>query len=434
MPSSTKKIIIRGGKFLGEGSYGCVFHPAIKKCNILNANTNTNSKQSNYVSKVFTDIAEAHKDFNQGKVMSRIDSNNDYTIVPVSMCELTLEELKNVEVEYGKCNKLAEEYMEYSDGIVQVVYSEKGIALDDYMKQNKLTVSNVLDIAEYLIKGVKFFKDNKVIHHDIKPPNIVITADNKPKYIDFGLSQEYSTFFEHAFGANYRYWSKEMGLYEEIRGYVHPHDIRDLKYGACEIWKKKYSDTKEVFLENMKTNRNIFAKYRKYFPDLFDGIMSKIYDEKIGCVYDASAKKMISSDINKIDKLFEPFLDKFDIFGVGRTIEDMLETVEDTPNNTSNSEYSKYEGLIKLVEQTTLSDPRKRMAVEDALSVVQSLRGQNMARDARQTGGRTGGRKKVLLYKNEGKKSGANIKPKSGKTITNTNTKRKSRIHSVGSA
>lgn len=421
MPSSTKKII-RGGKFLGEGTYGCVFHPTIKKCNILNANTNTNSKQSNYVSKVFTNVTEAHKDFNQGKVMSRIDSNNDYTIVPISMCELTLKELKDVEVEYGKCNKLAEEYMEYSDGIVQVVYSEKGIPLDDYMKQNKLTVSNVLDIAEYLIKGVKFFKDNKVIHHDIKPPNIVMTADNKPKYIDFGLSQEYSTFFEHAFGANYRYWSKEMGLYDAIRGYVYPPDVRDLKYGICEIWKKKYSDTKEVFLENTKKYGTLLSDYGKYLPDLFDEIMGKVYDEKMGCVYDASSNKMVSSDVDKLDKLFEPFLDKFDIFGVGRTIEDMLETVENTPNSTSNSEFSKYEGLIKLVEQTTLSDPRKRMTVEDALSTVQALRGQTAGR----TGGRTGGRKKVLLYKNEGKKSCVNIKPKSGKTITKTNTKRKS--------
>lgn len=417
-----RKQIIRGGKFLGEGSYGCVFHPAIKKCNIMNANTNTNNKQSNYVSKVFTDIAEAHKDFNQGKLMSRIDHNNEYTIVPVSMCELTLDEVKNVEVEYVKCNKLAEENMEFVHGIVQVVYSEKGIALDDYMKENKLTVSNVLDIAEYLIKGVKFFKDNKVIHHDIKPPNIVMTADNKPKYIDFGLTQEYSTYFENAFGANYRYWSKEMGLYQEIRAYVFP-DTRDLKYGVCEIWKKKYSDTKKVFLENMKTNRNIFAGYRKYFPDLFDGIMSKIYDEKLGCVYDAISKKMISSDIKKIDKLFEPYLDKFDIFGLGRTMEDMLKMVEDTPNSTSHSEYSKYEGLIKLVEQTTLSDPIKRMTVEDALSVVQRLKGHMNG----------SGRKKVLYKTNEGK-SGVNLKPKSGKTVTKTNPKRKSRVHSVGSA
>ena len=422
MPPLTKKII-RGGKFLGEGSYGCVFHPAIKKCNILNANTNTNSKQSNYVSKVFTDIAEAHKDFNQGKVMSRIDTKNEYTIVPVSMCELDFDELKKAEVEYRKCNKLAYDNI---DGIVQVVYSEKGIALDDYMKQNNLTVSNVLDIAEYLIKGVKFFKDNKVIHHDIKPPNIVMTADNKPKYIDFGLTQEYSTYFENAFGANYRYWSKEMGLYDEIRAYVLP-DVRDLKYGVCEVWKKRFSDTKEVFLEKSKTKINIVSIYRKYFPDFFDEIMGKVYDEKIGCIYDQSSNKMVSSDVDKLNQIFEPFLDKFDIFGIGRTIEDMLETVEDTPDSTSHSEYSKYEGLIKLVEQTTLSDPRKRMTVEKTLSEVQRLRRED------QTGRRTGGRKKVLLYKtNEGKKA----ELKSSKTITKTSTitKRKARIHSIGSA
>jgi len=421
MPSTKK--VIRGGKFLGEGSYGCVFHPAIKKCNIMNANTNTNSKQSNYVSKVFTDIAEAHKDFNQGRLMSRIDVNNDYTIVPVSMCELKLDELKQVELEYGKCKKLVENNMEYVHKIVQVVYSEKGIALDDYMKQNKLTVSNVLDIAEYLIKGGKFFKDNKVIHHDIKPANIVITADNKPKYIDFGLSQEYSTFFENAFGANYRYWSKEMGLYEELKGYIFP-DANDLKYDICEFWKKKFVDTKTIFLENMKNNKTFLSKYRKYFPDVFDEIIGKIYDEKIGCVYDSSSSKLVSSDLYKLNKLFEPYLDKFDIFGIGRTIEDMLETVENTPNSTSHSEYSIYDGLIKLVEQTTRSNPKERMAIEDALSTIQRLKGYN------------GGRKKVLYKKkniHEGK-SRVNIESKSSKTITKINTKGKSRIHSFGSS
>ena len=79
------------------------------------------------------------------------------------------------------------------------------------------------------------------------------------------------------------------------------------------------------------------------------------------------------------------------------------------------------------MEQTTLSDPRKRMTVEKTLSEVQRLRRED------QTGRRTGGRKKVLLYKtNEGKKA----ELKSSKTITKTSTitKRKARIHSIGSA
>ena len=356
--------MMNNGKFLGQGTYGCVFHPVIPCNDNTNQNMNkdgfTNmdmiksgesdnistslvhntkkqnnyiNKQNNYiiipdennfVSKVFNNKQDAELEFKQGKKIKEMDIKKEFTIVPVEMCELTLEELKE-KTEYKKCTFLNDS--KRNEKFTQIIYNDKGIPLDKY---NELTVNNVLDIAEHLIEGVKFFKDNNMIHHDIKPDNIVMTAENKPKYIDFGLSLHYSNsnYFESPYEEESLYESehlpKEIGLYKA-----------------------------------MKSNIDI-SKYEEYFPDFF--------------------KTVLSSNVEELNKLFKPY--KIDIFSVGKTIEDMLDHLEFL-NNTPNPN----EGLQNLVKKIIEPDPRKRMTVEKALETIQKLKNNT------QTKGGTKGRK-----------------------------------------
>lgn len=49
------------------------------------------------------------------------------------------------------------------------------------------------NIAEQVAKGIQYLHNKvKFVHHDIKPENILITADEQVKICDFGLASKIS--------------------------------------------------------------------------------------------------------------------------------------------------------------------------------------------------------------------------------------------------
>ncbi len=62
-----------------------------------------------------------------------------------------------------------------------------GITLREWMQQNPLpSVETVLPIVEQIAKGLRAFHRLEMIHQDLKPENIMISADGQVKIIDFG--------------------------------------------------------------------------------------------------------------------------------------------------------------------------------------------------------------------------------------------------------
>jgi serine/threonine protein kinase/tetratricopeptide (TPR) repeat protein len=64
-----------------------------------------------------------------------------------------------------------------------------GLNLDEYVRQNKLTHRQILEVVRTICQAVQHAHQNRVIHRDLKPSNIIITEDGHPYVVDFGLAK-----------------------------------------------------------------------------------------------------------------------------------------------------------------------------------------------------------------------------------------------------
>lgn len=65
----------------------------------------------------------------------------------------------------------------------------EGGSLDDRIrKSGRLPEAWVLELAEQVVQGLKAAEEAGLIHRDIKPGNILLSAEGTPKIVDFGLA------------------------------------------------------------------------------------------------------------------------------------------------------------------------------------------------------------------------------------------------------
>ena len=65
----------------------------------------------------------------------------------------------------------------------------EGEPIDRFCEARKLSVDECLELFRKVCSAVHFAHQNLVIHRDLKPGNILITADGTPKLLDFGIAK-----------------------------------------------------------------------------------------------------------------------------------------------------------------------------------------------------------------------------------------------------
>jgi tetratricopeptide (TPR) repeat protein/predicted Ser/Thr protein kinase len=64
-----------------------------------------------------------------------------------------------------------------------------GLRIDDYCRAKNLSVNDIVTLLAQLAGAVAAAHRMLVVHNDIKPANVLVTADGVPKLIDFGISR-----------------------------------------------------------------------------------------------------------------------------------------------------------------------------------------------------------------------------------------------------
>ncbi|HEV2853609.1 MAG TPA: serine/threonine-protein kinase [Thermoanaerobaculia bacterium] len=65
----------------------------------------------------------------------------------------------------------------------------EGLPVDQYCDRNRLTVEQRLDLFRRIGSAVQYAHQNLLVHRDLKPGNILVTAGGEPKLLDFGIAK-----------------------------------------------------------------------------------------------------------------------------------------------------------------------------------------------------------------------------------------------------
>uniref|UniRef100_A0A6C0I7B6 Protein kinase domain-containing protein n=1 Tax=viral metagenome TaxID=1070528 RepID=A0A6C0I7B6_9ZZZZ len=178
-------------KVLGEGAYGCVHKPSLH-CTTL---PDPNFDYDNYVSKLMK-TKNAQSELQEFVTIHKYDPHDEYHLGTPKLCKPDLTP-REVMKDIKKCQrihpKLEKDPNDYSLLLLKYGgpdlknFCKKDIAKFLKTKSQEKSDKFWLEV-HHLIKGLQFFRDNGIVHNDLKPQNILYDMKkNKLSFIDFGL-------------------------------------------------------------------------------------------------------------------------------------------------------------------------------------------------------------------------------------------------------
>lgn len=174
-------------KVIGEGGYGCVHKPALH----CSTNQSDHFKYDDYVSK-FMIVENAKDELAEFMIIDKIDPKDEFHLGNPVLCEpkIDKESIKNI----GKCKDLnIKNVVSRPNDYRLLLLKYGGYDLANFCKHHlsqmdKNKVHPFLLEIRQLLKGLQAFKNNGLVHNDIKPQNILFNPENgQLRFIDFGL-------------------------------------------------------------------------------------------------------------------------------------------------------------------------------------------------------------------------------------------------------
>jgi serine/threonine protein kinase len=269
---------------IGEGSYGCVHKPSLR----------CKQKKVDYTNKVSKIMTKKHsrtelgeykkiealdksKQFYLGKPVLCVPENDDSAKQAINMCEKF------------KSNSIKDYNL--------LIMNDGGNNLEQYankMHNFSRTPENIEKIEKFWIEaqrillGLTVFNDNGIVHHDLKPQNIVYNEDtNRTNFIDFGLMTTMDKIKNESnvslYGLGRAHWSFPLEMeFINKNGYLKYAQLSDYEKSHCLNFLSLDNDDIKTFLRYVTTTNNkllVWDDIRVDYCNLINSMREDNYDE-----------------------------------------------------------------------------------------------------------------------------------------------------------
>jgi len=300
---------------IGEGTYGCVHKPSLK------CKDSPNISYDNKVSKLLRD-KDAKKELKEYDKVRNADKNNEYYLGVPENCDVDIRNVFNLK-SIQKC-KIGSDAIKNLTKYQLLIMGDGGINLEDYTK--KMREWSVSEMSEELCEkflleslrlfhGLKVFEEHGLVHHDLKPQNIVYNEKtNRLNFIDFGLMASRDKIIRQAKASKYDFalfhWSYPWEVefinkteFDNVAGYPEAQEviIKELKNEITNEKGKYYDQSKHFFYYSL----NRYATLSEYQQECSNYVLG----------YERTIKENMKE--LKYPKFLEHSVCTIDVFGLG---------------------------------------------------------------------------------------------------------------------
>ena len=313
-----------GGDLLGQGTFGCVFKPAVL-CpkdpssgkdttrftpeyleNGATPTANDHARLRSGVSKLVFDDTEYMDERKSAALMRTIDPKAEFTNPLLGSCPMRMSRVRDLQG-MDRCNPAMKTRTQKA---YNLVFEHHGTDLFRYGLGTEENLSKLNFASKSLhtkilgvCRGIKKMLEHDFVHMDIKPPNM-LNVGSKILLIDFGLSSELKDVLSPGFKGivthDYPYYPPELKLY----------------------WKKL---TRENWMENYTEVLSLFLKHLEVRPVALRNSVSSLIRTTTSQIERRVAKEGGTPEQHRL-AIFTEFIKKLDLFSLGVSLLEIFAT------------------------------------------------------------------------------------------------------------